>query len=251
MAEENEIQEDIKGFQKARKELNRIIKKSQRQREWEKKWKEEEKKRLKWSKDEKRFEHLGFGAHSIEHPNQPPGGRNLEEYENLLGFKRSDLANKNVLDLGCGPELKLARELKNSQVTSFSPDLIFREHRKNVPIDLKNIVGGIGQNLPFKDETFDYVLASHLLEHISDLPLILEEVGRVLVNGGKAIFGPATYDLAEDLDENEDLKLSLEKMNVSLKLEEIPRDIITSPVYEGYYYMGERSAYRLILEKIK
>ena len=41
------------------------------------------------------------------------------------------------------------------------------------------------QQLPFKDNTFDIVAASHLLEHIKDLDSVLAEISRILKPGGK------------------------------------------------------------------
>ncbi len=32
---------------------------------------------------------------------------------------------------------------------------------------------------PFKDNTFDYILASHIIEHLDNIPQVLEEIGRI------------------------------------------------------------------------
>jgi len=36
-----------------------------------------------------------------------------------------------------------------------------------------------GENLPFKDKTFDYVISSHVLEHVNNPSIFLEEISRV------------------------------------------------------------------------
>ncbi len=36
-----------------------------------------------------------------------------------------------------------------------------------------------GKKFPFKDKEFDYIIASHVLEHVDDIDLFLHEVGRV------------------------------------------------------------------------
>jgi ubiquinone/menaquinone biosynthesis C-methylase UbiE len=40
------------------------------------------------------------------------------------------------------------------------------------------------QNIPFDDETFDAVIANHMLYHVPDLPKAVSEVKRVLKTGG-------------------------------------------------------------------
>lgn len=53
----------------------------------------------------------------------------------------------------------------------------FKEGRVDMLADLE-------QGLPFKDETFDYVYASHVLEHVHDVTGLIRDVHRVLKEGG-------------------------------------------------------------------
>lgn len=41
------------------------------------------------------------------------------------------------------------------------------------------------QKLPFADESFDIVIANHMLYHVPDVPKAISEIHRVLVKGGK------------------------------------------------------------------
>lgn len=43
------------------------------------------------------------------------------------------------------------------------------------------------QSIPYKDETFDIVIANHVLHHVPDRPKALAEIKRVLKNGGHLI----------------------------------------------------------------
>jgi len=54
------------------------------------------------------------------------------------------------------------------------------------------IIAGLGQDMPFKEESFDVVLMSHVTEHISneDLTAITSEITRVLRVGGTAHISP-------------------------------------------------------------
>lgn len=51
-----------------------------------------------------------------------------------------------------------------------------------------NVVIGDAQNLPFKSDYFDRVLAIHVLEHLPDLPCAIHEVNRVLKKNRGAQF---------------------------------------------------------------
>ncbi|MCZ7393723.1 MAG: class I SAM-dependent methyltransferase [Candidatus Methanoperedens sp.] len=51
-----------------------------------------------------------------------------------------------------------------------------------------NVIIGDAQNLPFKSDYFDRVLAIHVLEHLPDLPSAIQEVNRVMKKNGNAQF---------------------------------------------------------------
>ncbi len=150
----------------------------------------------------------------------PEGGRTLKDYERLLKFKKEDLENKFVLDLGAGPKARFAKELERSgikaTVISLSPDYADTEHRELFkPAGLEKLItilkrekgkdkleiAGIGEELPFKDGSFDEILAlwsiSEWAEHTYER--WIPEIYRVLKQGGVARIGPYhprwdTYD---------------------------------------------------------
>ena len=90
----------------------------------------------------------GWHRKSIVSDRQPEGGRGLDEYENILGFDRSEFQGKIVLDLGAGPELKFAKDLHeydiNATVTEFSPDFFYKEFRErmfgNAPVKNEDFI---------------------------------------------------------------------------------------------------------------
>jgi demethylmenaquinone methyltransferase / 2-methoxy-6-polyprenyl-1,4-benzoquinol methylase len=49
------------------------------------------------------------------------------------------------------------------------------------------LVAGDAQRLPFEDESFDRVVNGFLLRNVSDLPLTLREMARVLKPGGRVV----------------------------------------------------------------
>lgn len=53
-----------------------------------------------------------------------------------------------------------------------------------------DVLGGdvraVGEALPFRDNAFEYVLASHVLEHVDDLRKPMRAIHRVLQRGGQS-----------------------------------------------------------------
>ena len=100
--------------------------------------------------------------------------------DNIL-IKRSskqyidNLLNQNldwkVLDIGCGYTAH-----KNATVISDIQDL------SNFYND-KNFVKLDGNILPFKDNEFDFVIASHVIEHVKDVNTFIKELSRVSSKG--------------------------------------------------------------------
>lgn len=130
----------------------------------------------------------------------------LEVYEKVLGFKRSELENKMILDLGTGQTDRLARELKEAgvyaEVVGISPDLL-TSSEKNKLQDLfpnweRQAIVGIAQCLPFQECSFDMVLGLYSVTYCSWYPeqvrAWISEIGRVLKPRGEARLGPVYRD---------------------------------------------------------
>ena len=80
--------------------------------------------------------------------------------------------NWSVLDVGCGYTAN-----KYANVVCDTQDLkSFYKDKKFVQLNQKK--------LPFKDKEFDFVIASHVLEHVSDPIFFLSEIQRVSSKGG-------------------------------------------------------------------
>lgn len=103
--------------------------------------------------------------------------------------------NESVLDVGCGQGrflLPIARRMRDSSGNVTGCDLsagVMSELRalvqgEDLPVEL--LVGDI-EDLPFDDETFDLVMANHMLYHVPSIPRALSEVRRVLRPAGRFI----------------------------------------------------------------
>ena len=87
----------------------------------------------------------------------------------------NDTFNKNtnwkILDVGCG-----YRAHKSASVIADIQDLSnFYENKNFVKITEKK--------LPFKDKEFDFVIASHVIEHVEDFEFFIKELERISSKG--------------------------------------------------------------------
>ena len=79
--------------------------------------------------------------------------------------------NWKVLDIGCGYTAN-----ENATVVSDVQDLSnFYKDKQFVKITEKK--------LPFKDNEFDFVITSHVIEHVEDFQFFISEIERISNNG--------------------------------------------------------------------
>ena len=77
----------------------------------------------------------------------------------------------NILDNGCG-----YRANQNATVIADIKDFSnFYKDKKFIKIDKKE--------LPFKNKEFDYVIASHVIEHVEDFEFFIKEIQRISSRG--------------------------------------------------------------------
>ena len=105
-------------------------------------------------------------------------------------FKRP--LQSRLLELGCGPGHLWAKNAgripRQWEITlsDFSPGML-QDARRNLQESSRNFrfVGIDAQRIPFEDETFDTVIANHMLYHIPDRRKACSEIRRVLKSDGK------------------------------------------------------------------
>ena len=79
--------------------------------------------------------------------------------------------NWNILDIGCGYKAH-----KNATVIADIKDFSnFYKNKKFVQIKEKK--------LPFRDKEFDFVIASHVIEHVDDFEFFIKELERISSKG--------------------------------------------------------------------
>jgi len=125
------------------------------------------------------------------------GFQNREiEQPNMFKIVPKNLKNKRLLDIGCGPGIHLKKYIQRGAKSTgidISNKMIFLA--KEYCPKGKFYVGNANK-LKFKNNYFDIVTSSLMLDHIKNLDKIIKEVNRVLKKGGLFIFSvphPITY----------------------------------------------------------
>ncbi|WP_159617604.1 bifunctional 2-polyprenyl-6-hydroxyphenol methylase/3-demethylubiquinol 3-O-methyltransferase UbiG [Arthrobacter zhaoguopingii] len=101
-------------------------------------------------------------------------------------------AGRTALDVGCGCGF-LAEEFARLgfSVTGVDPSEVAisaaRKHAGQAGLSIRYVVG-TGEELPVGSSTFDVVYCCDVLEHVTDLPRVLEEAARALRPGGLYLF---------------------------------------------------------------
>ena len=89
-------------------------------------------------------------------------------------FVNNTLSSKKdwkILDVGCGYTAN-----KNATIIADTLDLSsFYKEKKFIKIN--------GKKLPFKDKEFDFVIASHVIEHVEDFEFFIRELERISSKG--------------------------------------------------------------------
>jgi ubiquinone/menaquinone biosynthesis C-methylase UbiE len=105
-----------------------------------------------------------------------------------LPFKAGD----HVLDIGCGPgwfwaaAADMLPETLELRLADLSPGMIQEATERLKPLPFSSVAGvqADAANLPFADDTFEAVVAMHMLYHVADPAAGIAEMFRVLKPGG-------------------------------------------------------------------
>ncbi len=115
----------------------------------------------------------------------PPNDFIREKYFAHLRPRSADC----VLEIGMGISSFLARAVKRYKIVPYGFDYVntsLAAQKRNSPCDL-NLSRGDGEELPYKDNSFDFVVAISVLEHFSDYDRAFNEIWRVLKPKGTCL----------------------------------------------------------------
>jgi malonyl-CoA O-methyltransferase len=100
------------------------------------------------------------------------------------------VAGRRVLDLGCGTgrhTLALARAGADVTALDQSPEMMALARRKLDGFDVEWLQHALPAAMPFPDAAFALIVAGLVVEHIADLPALVNEAARVLAPGGRFV----------------------------------------------------------------
>jgi 2-polyprenyl-3-methyl-5-hydroxy-6-metoxy-1,4-benzoquinol methylase len=109
-----------------------------------------------------------------------------KEYETLFyktEWKRF-IGSKKVLDMGCGEGTFLKYAPENIEAYGIDID---RKRIKELKKNKLNVKVSKIDKIPYKNEYFDGIYCSHVIEHVNDVFLLIKEIKRVLKRGGKLV----------------------------------------------------------------
>lgn len=106
--------------------------------------------------------------------------------ELLSKYKKINSKTK-FLQIGCAC-YDIINYLKIGQKYSIDPLADFYKSRFRFDYKKTNLVSGIGENLPYPDNTFDVVILANVLDHTQDPQKVLLEANRVMKKDGILFF---------------------------------------------------------------
>lgn len=131
----------------------------------------------------------------------------------LLEFvQRVGIEEKNILDLGCGDgryaEKFLEMGARSARGIDISPAMIELAKSRSTSADF---VVGDCRELPYDNESFDFIFSNFVLQHCQDLTAVFAEISRTLKQGGSFIGSFNSIDTDNDKILNQEMPILLGK----------------------------------------
>ncbi len=118
----------------------------------------------------------------------------MQEIFELLNFMPKDV--ETVLDIGFGRgQIPYRMKNEGKKVTSIGLELeSYGVDLAQIEKDGIKLIEANVENMPFDDNSFDCVIASHILEHVPNMGIALQEIRRVLKKNGYLVLLIPKYD---------------------------------------------------------
>lgn len=132
---------------------------------------------------------------------------NTERYDKMINelFQQcGDLNGKKILEVGSGYSVMLTHARLNYGLDVYGvepPEKDFEGRYeiaqavlKDNGLESERVTSGVGENIPFKDGSFDVVFSFQVFEHVQDPLKVLRESWRVLKPGGILYINAPNYN---------------------------------------------------------
>lgn len=120
----------------------------------------------------------------------------ISKYDEVFDYieeKYNFTENTKILDLGCGATCPSVLFRKGKKYGVEPLVEAFLEKDKKKLADRIQLHQGTGENIPFEDSFFDVVLCRNALDHMDNIPKVMDEIGRVIDKGGVIILSIYVY----------------------------------------------------------
>lgn len=105
----------------------------------------------------------------------------------VLRQESFSLAGKQVLEIGCGTGINteyLSTGAKQVTGMDFSEEMLAHAKKRVTQRNVQFISGDITHLWPFEEDSFDFITANLVLEHVENVAFIFREACRILRSGG-------------------------------------------------------------------
>jgi len=123
---------------------------------------------------------------------------NAKQDLNLLFFKSFLKDSQKILDIGCSKGRFI--EIDPQRIEGIDMDKKALEICKKKGFRVKYC--DISKGLPFKNESFDAVFFSQVIEHLEDPLFVMKEIHRILKKGGRLVVVTIDYKITHHKGEN-------------------------------------------------
>lgn len=106
----------------------------------------------------------------------------------IVDFAVQRAAGGRVLDYGCGAG-EVVEGLRDAGLDAVGADVFYAGNDARAQVEQRGLLGKtifeiVDGRLPFAGATFSLIVSNQVLEHVTDLDAVLDEIARVLAPGG-------------------------------------------------------------------
>lgn len=118
---------------------------------------------------------------------------------NQFGKNLEDIKQKTILSIGAGMGIIHSLDFKCKNI-ALDPLTIYNS--KKLKESHADLVTGIGEDLPFNDDSIDFVYSYNVLDHCIDPGKVIKEASRVTRPGGELLLEINTYEVPKIIRES-------------------------------------------------